>query len=290
VEGEEHVLVHGTRRADRHEAPAVREPPVEHVEVVAPAPDRAGGHVLEDRHEVGVGLAEHQRRPRLDDARLLAGDVLQAAGVVDVVQPDVGDDRDAAVRDVGRVPSAEQPDLDHGGVHRQIGEPAERRRREDLEPARRRAHQVGETRDVADHLAEGGLADRFAAPAHALGDRFEVGARVGADAQVRRLEEPGREACGRRLAVGAGDVEHRVLVLRVGHEPDELAHAVERRCRQARRRPRRLEVDVVVEPLDGIAEVHRRHAPRIGRASARTRGAASGGTPAVSADSRITPA
>ena len=37
-------------------------------------------------------------------------------------------DRDLRVDDVGRVPAAEQPDLDHRDVDGDVGEPAERRR------------------------------------------------------------------------------------------------------------------------------------------------------------------
>ena len=40
--------------------------------------------------------------------------------------PDVGDHGDLGVDDVGRVPPAEQADLDHGDVDGDVGEPAER--------------------------------------------------------------------------------------------------------------------------------------------------------------------
>ena len=63
---------------------------------------------------------------RLDDPRLLAGDVGERrAGELVVVHADVGDDGNLGVDHVGGVPATEQPDLDDGDVDGDVGEPAE---------------------------------------------------------------------------------------------------------------------------------------------------------------------
>ena len=61
-----------------------------------------------------VLLGQHRHRARLDDPGLLPGDAQHVgAQVLGVVEPDRGDHRDRAVGDVGGVPPAAQPDLDH---------------------------------------------------------------------------------------------------------------------------------------------------------------------------------
>jgi hypothetical protein len=74
-----------------------------------------------------------------------------------VVQGDRGDHRDGAVGHVGGVPGAAEADLDHGDVHRHVGEDGERHAGEDLEEGQRdrlaaiHQRQVGGELGVAGH-------------------------------------------------------------------------------------------------------------------------------------------
>ena len=96
------------------------------------------GHLLADDRD-GVGA----RAPSSacdDDARLLAGDLGDGvAEVLGVVDADRRDDRDGRVDDVGGVPAAAEPDLDHRDVDGRVGERGERHRGDDLELAHPRA-------------------------------------------------------------------------------------------------------------------------------------------------------
>ena len=78
---------------------------------------------------------------------------------------DVGDDGDLRVAHVGRVPSAEQPDLDHGDVDGEVGEPAERGGGDRLEVRRPHAGEHLEVGDGGDLLGEVVVADRLAVAA-----------------------------------------------------------------------------------------------------------------------------
>ena len=133
--------------------------------------------------QFGVGLADHHDAARLDDTGLLGGDVsLGRSGELVVVHADVGDDGDLRVGDVGRIPSAEHADLDHGDIDGEIGEPSERRGSRGLEV--RRAHpgehlQIGNRGDLFGELL---VADVLAVAAHSLVDPLEVRAGVRADA------------------------------------------------------------------------------------------------------------
>ena len=148
VHRHEHLGVDRRRRAD------VDEPAAEgqlvgrrgEVDVAQQARRRRLGG--QDGDQRRVGLADHGRARRLDDAGLLAGDVGERrAGELVVVHADVGDDGDLGVDDVGGVPATEQPDLDHGDVDGDVGEPAQGRRGDRLEVARPHADQTLEIGD-----------------------------------------------------------------------------------------------------------------------------------------------
>ena len=76
------------------------------------------------------------------------------AGELVVIHPDVGDDRHVGGGHVRGVPAAEQPDLEHHHVDSDVGEPAERRRRQDLEVARSDPDEQLEVGDRRDLLGE----------------------------------------------------------------------------------------------------------------------------------------
>ena len=116
-----------------------------------------------------IGLPDHDRAAGLDDACLLAGDVGQRRpGELGVVEADVGDHRHLGVDDIGGVPSAEHPDLDHGDVDGDVGEPAEGGGGHGFEVGGANAGEHLEVGDAGDLLGEVFVADRLAvAPAAA---------------------------------------------------------------------------------------------------------------------------
>ena len=101
--------------------------------------EHAGRRPLqEDGREVGVGLAEHQRRVELHDPGLLGSDVGPCrTEILDVIHAHVGDHGHHPIDDVRRVPGPSDPDLDDRHVDGDVGEPGQRRGGEDLEVARR---------------------------------------------------------------------------------------------------------------------------------------------------------
>ncbi|MEZ5136756.1 MAG: hypothetical protein R2699_17315 [Acidimicrobiales bacterium] len=145
-------------------------------DVLVEHPQPVARRVLEDRPQLVVGLAEHQEAGVLDDADLLLRDRLAPTGPeVGVVGTDVGDDRHGGVGDVGGVEPSEDPDLDHGDVDRQLGEPGERRCGEHLEVRRGHAGHVGDGGDLADDAAELVVVDQAARPAQPLVEDLQVG-------------------------------------------------------------------------------------------------------------------
>ena len=122
-----------------------------------------------------------------------------------------------AVDDVGGVPPAEQPDLDHRDVDGDVGEPAEGGGGARLEVARPDAGEPLEVGDRGDLLGELVVVDRLAVAGDALVDPLEVRAGVGADGEPLGHQQAGDHLRRRALAVGAGDVDHRGGVLRIAH-------------------------------------------------------------------------
>ncbi len=208
--------------------------PVDHPEV-DPLP-------LRQRAHLGAPLEQHlgrlERLPGqdgvragLDDAGLLPGDLgHRPAQQVGVVEVDRRHDGDPGVGDVGRVPGPAQTDLDHGHVDRGIGEGREGHRGDDLEEGQLDAvdQSVVDQRDVRLDLPPRGvealLADRGAVDGDPLGHARHVRRREPARAQTVGAEQGldhGRRAA---LAVGPGQMDHRVGVLRVaeqlGQRPD----------------------------------------------------------------------
>ena len=149
-------------------------------------------------------VADQRRAARLDDPRLLAGDVGERrSGELVVVHADVGDDGHLGVDDVGGVPATEQPDLDDGDVDGDVGEPAQRRRRDGLEVARADPGESLEVGDGGDLLGEVVVVDRLGVAGDALVDAFEVRAGVRPDRQPLGHQQPGDHLRRRALAVGA---------------------------------------------------------------------------------------
>ena len=152
-----------------------------------PARERAaptlGPEDLDDRGSVSPTTSVV---PGLTMPAFSRGDVGERrAGELGVVEADVRDDRDLRVDHVRGVPPTEHPDLDHGNVDGDVGEPPEGRRRDDLEEGRAHAGDQLEVGDRADHLTEADVVDRLGITGDPLVDPLEVRAGVGADGQSR---------------------------------------------------------------------------------------------------------
>ena len=147
VEREEEVRILGTRRPYVQLPAAEGEVVVDQVEVLAALHQPGMGLRREDRHERRTRLPHHRDGTVLDDAGLLAGDVLQRrAGELRVVQGDVRDDGDVGPHHVRGVPPSEHAHLDDCHVDGHVGEVAERGGGHDLEVA---------GADAGDHLRVG---------------------------------------------------------------------------------------------------------------------------------------
>ena len=123
VQRDEHVLVAAARGPQRDQPAADGDPVRLAAEVPAGHPHRGrpdrSGPGLDDVDQVGGHLPHDDPAARLDDPGLVGGDALERrAEHVGVVEADVGQHGDVAVHDVGAVPRAAQPDLDHHGVDR----------------------------------------------------------------------------------------------------------------------------------------------------------------------------
>ena len=257
--GQEHAVDGAVRAAQVEQPAADGQQVLVATEVLVALEDLGRAGLGEDRAQLGIGLPEHECRARLDDPGLLGGDrPAPVADEVGVVGPDVRDDGDGAVGDVGGVVAAEHPDLDDGDVDGDLGEPAERGRRRQLEPARLDAGERGQLGELGEHLGELVVGDGLAVAADALVEAMEVRARVGTDRQTRLGHERRHHPGGRALAVRPGDVDDRVLPLRLVEDVDERAHPVERQPADGPRprRGARLVVDVGVEPGQGVGEFH----------------------------------
>ena len=199
------------------------------------------------------------RLPGLKMPDLSRGDVLQrGAQHLGVVEADVGHHGHLAVDHVGAVPPSSQSHLDHGHVDRFVGEPGQGGRGEQLEPGRALLHHRLDPRQGLELLDEGQVVDGLPVAGEALVDPAEVGAGVGADGEALSAQQGRGHGRRRSLAVGAGDVERRVGLLRIPQQLHEGPHAVEGGQRPPRRHGR-LEVDVGVEPgqrLGKIVEIH----------------------------------
>ena len=143
---------------------------------------------------VDVLLREHGEAARLDDPRLLDGDlarrVPQQVGVVD---PHRGDDRHGRVGHVGDVPAAAEPDLEDRGVDRRVGERRERHRGDRLEERHRDVRRGVDEVDVGGHLRidldEPFGRQRSPVDRDALGHRLEMRAREAARAKSQPAKQ-----------------------------------------------------------------------------------------------------
>jgi hypothetical protein len=108
-----------------------------------------------------------------------------------VVEPDVGHHGHLGVDDVGRVPPAEHPDLDHRDVDGDVGEPAERGGGDRLEVGGTDAGDRLDVGDPGDLLGEVVVADRLAVALETLVDALEVRAGVRADREPSGHEQAG---------------------------------------------------------------------------------------------------
>src|SRR5207237_6746051 len=72
---------------------------------------------LDDLPRFRHAYAAQRRPPRLDDARLLEGNLRQrVAELLRVVEADARDDGDQRRADVGRVEASAEADLEHGDI------------------------------------------------------------------------------------------------------------------------------------------------------------------------------
>jgi hypothetical protein len=237
VERQEDLVVLRVQAAQGHHLPADRGDP-RHDAVLEPLTDgrRLDLGAAAEQHLRGTGqlLGEDGGRTRLDDPGLLDRDLLDGvAEVARVVDRDRGDDGDDAVGDVGGVPDPAHADLDHGHVDGSVGERGVGHPHDRLEEAERelllRVDQMGVRRDVVEGAHELLVGQRLAVDRDPLVDPLEVRTGEPARAQVQRSQQGVDHPAGGGLAVGAGEVDHRVGALRVAQQPGERADAVEGR-------------------------------------------------------------
>ena len=166
VQREEHVGVRRVRSEQLDEPSSDRDLVRAHAEVAVAQHDALRPACGEDRRELGVGLAEHERRARLHDPGLLLGDPGPGrAEVLDVVELDVGDHGDLAVDHVGGVPAAPEAHLDDRDVDGHVGEPLQGGGVDDLEVARAVVEHQLDVGDAQEDAVEVVVGDGLAVPA-----------------------------------------------------------------------------------------------------------------------------
>ena len=258
VQRQQQLVVGRERREEIHEPPAHCEVVGAHAEVDVAPQDLGRTAVGEEVLELRIGLAQHERGPRLHDACLLGCDPFACGPEqLDMVDRDVRHHRNACRQAVRRVPGTAQTDLDDRDVDGEIGEPAVRARGEDVEPRRVDPELAFDDRDRAQQPVELLVGDRFALVHDPLVDALEVRARERPDRQPDMEQELRGDARGARLAVGSRDVHGRELELGRSEVLEQRVDtlATRRGRTSARGHPDTgLEVDVTFEPL---AWIHR---------------------------------
>ncbi len=171
------------------------------------------GFALDGRAGFRLLPGEDRRNARLQDARLLGGDLVQRRTqefrMVDRDRHDEAGER--TLDHVGGIEPAAEADFQEQHVGWMARKEQKRRRGRDLEKRDRILgvgplafhERVGE-RLVADQPA--GAPVREAKP---LVEAHEIGRGIDVNAVAGRLQHRAQEGDGRALAVGAGDVDHR---------------------------------------------------------------------------------
>ena len=219
---------------------------------VRPLEHRSGTHLLALRQQDGGRLrfltSNDRHRPRLDDSRLLRGNLLQAVTQdVHVIHRHRADDADVAVGHIRRVPAAAQTNLDDHDVHRGIGEGGEGHRRDDLEECHLDAvdllfvDHLDHRLDLFPGLVEHLVADGRSVDADPLIDVDQVWRRVTSHPQTGSTQQGLNHERSRTLAIGAGDVDHRAGTLGIAQQVEEGLLTAEPRTDPVLR-PSRLEL------------------------------------------------
>ena len=251
-ERQEDVCVLASQPADGYGLPADGDLAGDHAELTAGAGDGGilrhglfqqyshGRRLLlgNDRHIVRRGEQIVSIPAGLDDARLLARDLLQrVAQVVRVIQPDRGDHGNVGVHHVRRVPAPAHSGLHHSHVHRRVGEGRVGHGHQHLELAHLRAalglalrvHHFHHRLNVAPGVHVVARVQWLAVDGDAFGDDLQVRAGCPPGAAVecahQRFDHPHHGG----LAVGSRNVDHRECTLRVAEQIHQHLYALERR-------------------------------------------------------------
>ena len=147
------------------------------------------------------------------------------AELLRVVAGDLGDHTEHGVRDVRRVETAAQADLEDGRVDLVCREVEPGRGGETLEVGRRR--RSGGSERASEVGSEFGLGDRLAVDAEALLDVLEVGGGVEAAAVTGGGQERRQRRARRALAVRARDQDRGYSPLGIAEGAEEVADRVE---------------------------------------------------------------
>ena len=173
-----------------------------------------GGPLQEDGRHCRLRLADHHGDAGFDNAGLLAGDQRQRiAQQVLVVVADVGDDAQQRRDDVGAVQPAAQPDFDDGDVHALAGKVVEGHGDAELEKGG--LYILDDSAMAAHEIHHPPPGDVLSVHLDALPEVQVVRADVQAGFQPCGLADGGQQVADRALAIGAGHVYRRELVLRI---------------------------------------------------------------------------
>ena len=199
---------------------------------ILPGDRRGDPHRMAQQHRHRLRPLAGDHRDRVDrriaarpadDPGLLRGDLADGGTqVLGVIHSDRRDHHHRAVDDAGRIPGPAHPGLDDGDVDRGVGERGESHRGEDFELAHRRSalshrlrvDQLHERLDLAVGLHIAGWTDRPVVDGDSLDHRLQVRAGGAPGALTERAQQGVDHAGHRRLAVGSGDMDARVVVLR----------------------------------------------------------------------------
>ena len=238
--GDGHVGVSAERRGEGDDLPADRRHAARHFHFTTVAHQRGVGTFggrLDDRHHgfsVWLG-ADDGGAVGLDDARFLLGDLLDGVAqpfhMVHIDRPDNGG---IGIEHIGGVPRSAHADLDHGHIHRRVGELPNRHRGEHLEETHARLarfphlgiHQGDQILDLIPRVDEIVVGKLLPVDGDALVDLFQMRRSVQPRAQSVGAANRLGHARGGTLAVGAGHMDDAKRFLGVAQQVEHEVHPV----------------------------------------------------------------
>ncbi len=189
-----------------------------------------------------------------------------------VLEPDVGDDGDLAIDDIGRVEPAAQAHFDDRPLNSGVTEDEEGSGGQEIEPGRLRRRGPGapgvlvSVKREAKRPSQRRLADHAALNGHPFGHGFDMGRPVAPDPEARPRQRRLDQRRHRALTLGARHMDGAEGLLRIAEPDGKVSHRLEPDAHElARPAPSRSTRPAAPSLLQGPRFSHRHHGSAIGR-------------------------